>query len=60
GLGWLVDHFAHTSPWGLVTGLAIGVTFSVYGAVRTASRISARAEAKAVSSVPPAGDEEDE
>lgn len=46
GLGWLVDHFAHTSPWGLVGGLLIGVILSVIATVQTASRISARAAAK--------------
>lgn len=60
GLGWLVDHFAHTSPWGLVCGLLIGATLSIVSTVRTASRLSARAETKAgpVAAVP--DDDEDE
>ena len=37
GLGWLVDHFAHTSPWGLVLGLFIGAALSIYATVRGAS-----------------------
>jgi ATP synthase protein I len=59
GLGWLVDHFAHTGPWGLIGGLLIGVGLSVYATVQTASRISARAAAKSgpVASVP---DDEDD
>ena len=60
GLGWLVDHFAHTSPWGLVLGLLIGAGLSIVSTVRTASRLSARAEGKAgpVAAVP--DDDEDE
>jgi ATP synthase protein I len=46
GLGWLVDHFVHTSPWGLVGGLVIGSGLSVFATVQTASRISAKAAAK--------------
>jgi len=46
GLGWLVDHFAHTGPWGVVGGLVIGAGLSVFATVQTASRISARAAAK--------------
>ena len=59
GLGWLVDHFAHTGPWGLIGGLLIGAGLSVYATVRTASRISARAAANSgpIASVP---DDEDD
>src|SRR5579863_9671855 len=42
GLGWLVDHFAHTSPWGVVLGLLIGAGLSIYSTVRTASQMGAR------------------
>jgi ATP synthase protein I len=42
GLGWLVDHFAHTSPWGVVLGLLIGSGLSIYSTVRTATRMGAR------------------
>jgi len=44
GLGWLVDHYAHTSPWGLVLGLLIGSGLSIYSTVRTASRMGARTQ----------------
>lgn len=37
GLGWLLDHFAHTSPWGLLGGLLIGSALSIYSTVRAAS-----------------------
>lgn len=60
GLGWLLDHFAHTGPWGVVGGLLIGAGLSVYATVRTASRISARAEARFAPTVPGADDEDDE
>jgi ATP synthase protein I len=61
GLGWLVDHFAHTSPWGLIGGLLIGAGLSVYATVQTASRISAKAEAKlGAAASPPAKDEYDD
>jgi ATP synthase protein I len=46
GLGWLVDHFAHTSPWGVVGGLVIGAGLSIFATVQTALRISAKAAAK--------------
>jgi ATP synthase protein I len=42
GLGWLIDRFAHTGPWGVLGGLLIGSVVSVYAAVRTAMAISAR------------------
>jgi ATP synthase protein I len=45
GLGWLVDRFAHTNPFGVVGGLLIGAGLSIYATVRTASRVSERAEA---------------
>jgi ATP synthase protein I len=38
GLGWLLDRFAHTQPWGVVGGLLIGAGFSITVAVRTAAR----------------------
>ena len=44
GLGWLVDHFAHTGPWGLVSGLLIGAGLSIYSTVRTATPMGARAQ----------------
>ncbi|MBA3812674.1 MAG: AtpZ/AtpI family protein [Caulobacteraceae bacterium] len=60
GLGWLVDHFAHTGPWGVVGGLLIGAGLSIYATVRTASRISARAAANWAPGVPGAGDDDED
>jgi ATP synthase protein I len=60
GLGWLVDHFAHTSPLGIVGGLLIGAGLSVYAAVRTASAMSAQAAAKGPPAAAVADDDDDE
>ncbi len=40
GLGWLLDRFAHTQPWGVVGGLLIGTGFSIFTAVTAAARSS--------------------
>ena len=50
GLGWLVDHYAGTTPLGVLSGLLIGSVLSVIAAVRQASAIGA----KAAASAPPA------
>ncbi|HEY2178985.1 MAG TPA: AtpZ/AtpI family protein [Caulobacteraceae bacterium] len=60
GLGALVDRFAHTSPFGIVAGLLIGVGLSVFAAVRTASAMSAREAAKGPPAAAVADDEDDE
>jgi ATP synthase protein I len=63
GLGWLVDHFAHTNPWGVVGGLVIGAGLSIFATVQTASRISAKAAAKSgrgAAASAPARDEGDD
>jgi ATP synthase protein I len=59
GLGWTFDHFVHTSPFGLISGLLIGLGVSIYAAVRSALAMSARAQA---SGPPPPAvpDDEDE
>lgn len=43
GLGWLVDHFAHTAPWGIAVGAAVGAGVSVYTAASAAARMGRRA-----------------
>ena len=40
GLGWLVDHFAGTTPLGLLGGLLIGTGLSISVAVSTAAKAS--------------------
>ena len=57
GLGWTFDHFVHTRPFGLISGLLIGLGVSIYAAVRTALAMSARAQA---SGPPPPALAEDE
>ena len=42
GLGWVVDHFAHTTPFGLVIGLLLGTAASAYAAVKSASASAKR------------------
>lgn len=59
GLGWLVDRFAHTAPWGVVGGLLIGTGFSIFVAVKTAARASKK-ELDALGPLPSALDDEDE
>ena len=59
GLGWLLDHFAHTQPWGVVGGLLIGTGFSIFTAVSAAARAS-KNELGAFGPSPGASDGEDE
>lgn len=59
GLGWLLDRFAHTQPWGVVGGLLIGTGFSIFVAVSTAAKASRIAMA-AHGTVPAPADDEDE
>lgn len=46
GLGWLVDRFAHTTPFGLVIGLLLGTAASAYAAVKSADRMGRPAAKK--------------
>ena len=59
GLGWLLDRFAHTQPWGVVGGLLIGTGFSIFTAVTAAARASKK-ELDALGPAPVAPDDEDE
>ena len=59
GLGWTFDHFVHTSPLGLISGLLIGLGISIYAAVRTALAMSAKAPPAAPAEVG-SDDDEDE
>jgi ATP synthase protein I len=60
GLGWFVDHVAHTTPFGLIGGLLIGTVGSVVSAVVSAVRMSERATANTQPAAPVASDEDDE
>ena len=59
GLGWLLDRFAHTAPWGVVGGLLIGTGFSIFTAVSTAAKAS-KIELAKYGSAPVAPGDEDE
>lgn len=43
GIGWCVDLFARTAPWGMIVGTVLGFGVSVWLAVHTARKLSARA-----------------
>ena len=59
GLGWLVDHFAHTQPWGVVGGLLAGTGLSIFAAVSAAAKAGKQELAK-YGSPPAEPDDEDE
>jgi len=59
GLGWLVDHFAGTTPFGLVGGLLIGAGISIFAAVTSAAKAS-RIAMERSAPAPSVPDEEDE
>lgn len=60
GFGWGFDYLAHTAPWGLITGLAIGFAASVFLAMRTAQRMTAAAKDWPVAEAVLDDDDEDE
>lgn len=43
GIGWLVDKYAHTGPWGIAIGVSIGAGVSVWLAAHTAVRMGQKA-----------------
>jgi len=59
GLGWLVDHFAGTTPFGLVGGLLIGGGISIFAAVTSAAKAS-RIAMERLAPPPGVPDKEDE
>jgi ATP synthase protein I len=59
GLGWLVDRYAGTSPFGLIIGLLLGTTAAIYLVVKAASRMSDRARDVAPGRPVPFDDEDD-
>jgi ATP synthase protein I len=59
GLGWLLDRFAHTAPWGMVGGPLIGLAVSLTVAVMGAAR-AADAAAKQSGPLPSVPDDEDD
>jgi ATP synthase protein I len=59
GLGWLVDHFAGTTPFGLIGGLLIGGGISIFAAVTSAAK-SSRIAMERLAPQPSVSKEEDE
>jgi ATP synthase protein I len=59
GLGWLLDRFAGTGPFGLIGGLLIGTGFSIFVAVTTAAK-SSRTDMAKLGPLPSVPDDEDE
>jgi ATP synthase protein I len=59
GLGWLLDRFAHTQPWGVIGGMLIGTGFSIFTAVSAAARASKK-QLDALGPSPSVPDDEDE
>jgi ATP synthase protein I len=37
-LGWVIDHFAGTTPWGLLVTMALGIVVSFRNIIRMSSR----------------------
>jgi ATP synthase protein I len=60
GLGWLLDHYAGTGPWGMIGGLLIGSTVSIIAVVRAAGRMSDEASKASPPQTAAAFDDEDE
>ena len=59
GFGWLVDRFAHTSPWGIAVGLAAGAGVSVFLAAHTVTRMGRQSLETTPAPPAPIDDEED-
>ena len=59
GLGWLLDRYAHTAPFGVIGGVLIGLALSMFIAVRGASRMADEAS-RAAGPLPSVPDDEDE
>ena len=59
GLGWFVDHYAHTSPVGLLIGLLVGSGLSIWSVIRLANPPGAKTTA-GQEPAKPAPDDEDE
>ncbi len=58
GLGWLVDRFAGTGPFGMLAGLLLGAGLSMFAVVRAAMAMNKRTEV-GVSDIGPIEDDDD-
>jgi len=34
GLGWVADHYVHTTPWGMLVGTLLGLAAAIYTIVK--------------------------
>jgi ATP synthase protein I len=60
GFGWLFDHFLHTTPWGLVTGMMLGTAMAAYTAYKSASRTAGKVQQTQAAPPPPAADDDED
>ncbi|MFI4975272.1 MAG: AtpZ/AtpI family protein [Caulobacterales bacterium] len=60
GLGWVFDHFAHTTPWAMVAGLLLGTALSAYAAMKSADRMGRQASVKPGPAPDVAGDDDED
>ena len=44
GFGWLLDRFAHTTPFGLIGGMLLGMVAAIIMVVRSAGRMADQAK----------------
>jgi ATP synthase protein I len=59
-VGFGVDYLAHTSPWGIAGGIAVGAGVSVYLAVHSAQRMGAKAMSEGGVAQPAPADDDDD
>ena len=59
GLGWLLDRFAGTEPFGMIGGLLVGGGLSIFAVVRSAAK-SSRIAMERQGTVPSVPQDEDE
>ena len=59
-IGFGIDRFADTTPWGIIGGVLLGFALSIYLARRTANRLMAQANAAGVEPKSIPFDDEDE
>jgi ATP synthase protein I len=58
-LGWALDRFAGTAPWGIVGGLVIGTAVAVFLAAQSAARMGAKSLEENPAPPVPFDDDED-
>ena len=59
-IGFVVDRFAGTAPWGLIVGVLLGFGVSIWMARQTANRLMAQAKREGEPQAVPFDDEDEE